>query len=362
LQKGKGVAVDFLTSAHPRVVFAFWLGVVVIAMALLMLVVILVMRQMVMRRERNRIRAATRWHQILLDSVRGPATTPPSLPRADLPGFVDAWNHVHQSLGEHDDTGLQRVAREIGLERQLYLAVDHGNFHNRVMSIIALGYLRSRTHFDKLVRYLDDRSTIISLSAARALMHIDPARAVTMLVPHIVERNDWPQGGVAQILHDASPALVSKELSEVALQANADVAPRLVRFLADVSPTAAAPVIRQILQSRPDDHLVSTCLQVMTEQEDLDLVRALLAHPRWHVRMHAAAAIGRLGKSSDVARLEPLFADPQWWVRYRAAQALSRLPGIDHEDMQRIRAAQTDRFACDVLDQVMAECNMGVDQ
>jgi len=181
-------------------------------------------------------------------------------------------------------------------------------------------------------------------------------------VPHIVERNDWPQGGVAQILHDASPALVSKELSEVALQANADVAPRLVRFLADVSPTAAAPVIRHILQSRPDDHLVSTCLQVMTEQDDLDLVRALLAHPRWHVRMHAAAAIGRLGKSSDVARLEPLFADPQWWVRYRAAQALSRLPGIELEDVQRIRAAQTDRFACDVLDQVMAERNMGVDQ
>ena len=353
---------DFLTSAHPRVIFAFWLGVVVIAMALVMLAVIVIMRQVVMRRERNRIRAATRWHQILLDSVQGPAIAPPPLPNSDLPGFVDAWNHVHQSLGEHDDTGLQRVAREIGLERQLYVAVDHGNFHNRVMSIIALGYLRSRTHFDKLARFLDDRSTIISLSAARALMHIDPARAVTMLVPHIVERNDWPQGGVAQILHDASPALVSKELSEVALQANADVAPRLVRFLADVSPTAAAPVIRHILQSRPDDHLVSTCLQVMTERDDLDQVRGLLAHARWHVRMHAAAALGRLGDASDAQHLLPLLADLQWWVRYRAAQALSRLPGIEFEDMQNIRAAQTDRFACDVLDQVMAERNMGVDQ
>ncbi|HEU0306134.1 MAG TPA: HEAT repeat domain-containing protein [Lysobacter sp.] len=353
---------DFLTSANPRVVFAFWLGVVVIAMALLMLVVIIVMRQLVMRRERNRIRAATHWHQILVDSAQGLNTSPPSLPRNDLPGFVDAWNHVHQTLGNHDDTGLQRVAREIGLERHLYLAIDHGNFHNRVMSIIALGYLKSRTHFDKLARYLDDRSTIISLSAARALMHIDPARAVTMLVPHIVQRGDWPQGGVAQILHDASPALVSKELSEVTLRANADVAPRLIRFLADVSPTAAAPVIRSILASPPDDHLVSTCLQVMTDPADLDLIRSLLTHERWHVRMHAAAALGRMGEASDEKRLLPLLKDSQWWVRYRAAQAISRLPGMDEEGMQRVRAKQIDRFACDVVDQVMAERNMGVDQ
>lgn len=353
---------DFLTSAHPRVIFAFWLGVVVVAMALVMLLVILVMRQVVLRRERNRIRAATRWHGILLDAARGAATTPPSLPRADLPGFVDAWNHVHQSMNTQDDAALQRVAREIGLERQLHLAVDHGSFHNRVMSIIALGYLRSRTHFDKLARYLDDRSTIISLSAARALMHIDPARAVTMLVPHIVQRQDWPHGGVAQILHDASPALVSQELGEATLQANADVAPRLIRFLADVSPVAAAPVIRRVLQSPPDDHLVSTCLQVMTDPADLDLIRGLLAHERWHVRMHAAAAIGRMGQPGDERRLLPLLSDPQWWVRYRAAQALSRLPHIDAEAIAGLRAEQHDRFACDVLDQVMAERNMGVDR
>ena len=353
---------DFLISAPPRVVFAFWLGVVVIVMALLMLAVILVMRQVVLRRERNRVRAATRWHQILLDSAQGVSAAPPSLPRADLPGFVDAWNHVHQSMGNQDDTGLQRVAREIGLEQQLYLAIDHGSFHNRVMSIIALGYLRSRTHFDKLARYLDDRSTIISLSAARALMHLDPARAVTMLVPHIVQRNDWPQGGVAQILHDASPALVSKELGEVALQANADVAPRLIRFLADVSPTAAAPIIRRVLESPPDDHLISTCLQVMTDPNDLGLIRSLLSHERWHVRMHAAAALGRMGQPGDEQRLLPLLADTQWWVRYRAAQALSRLPHLDEAALQGIRAGLTDRFACDVLDQVLAERNMGVNQ
>lgn len=353
---------DFLTSANPQVAFAFWLGVVVVAMALLMLGVILVMRQIVVRRERNRLRASTLWRRVLVDATQGIRETMPALPRRDVPGFIDAWNGVHQSFGDHDNPGLQRVAREVGLERHLHLAIDHGNFHNRVMSIVALGFLRSRAHFDKLARYLDDRSTIISLSAARALMLIDPARAVTMLVPHIVSRQDWPQGGVSEILHEASPELVSKELGEVALRANADVAPRLIRFLAEVSPVEATPVIRRILREPPDDHLVSTCLQVMTEPADLDMVRPLLAHGRWHVRMHAASALGRLGSMADHGLLTPLLTDAQWWVRYRAAQALSRLPGMAAEDMQRIRDAQSDRFACDVLDQVMAERNMRVDQ
>lgn len=353
---------DLLNSANPRVVFAFWLGVVVVAMALLMLVVILVMRQVVAQRERNRERASKLWRGVLVDSMYGTVVSVPALPRRDLPGFVDAWNSVHQSLGDDDNPGLQRVAREVELERHLYVAVDQGNFHDRVMSIIALGFLKSATHFDKLAHYLEDRSTIISLSAARALMHIDASRAVTMLVPHIVSRQDWPQGGVAQILHEVPPAMVSKELGEVALQANADIAPRLIRFLADVSPTEAAPVIRRILGSSPDDHLVSTCLQVMTTPEDLDLARPLLTHERWHVRMHAASAIGRLGGDGDDALLLPLLGDAQWWVRYRAAQALTRLPHVDEQMMQHIRVRQTDRFACDVLDQVMAERNMGVDQ
>lgn len=353
---------DFLNSADARVAFAFWLGVVVVAMALVMLVVILVMRQVVTRRERNRERAATRWRALMLDAVHDVAVKVPALPAGDLAGFVDAWNSVHESLGGDGHPGLQRIAAQVGLEQRLYLAIDHGSFHNRVMSIIAMGFLKSRTHFDRLARYLDDHSTIISLSAARALMMIDPSRAVGLLVPHIVERQDWPQGGVAQILQDAGPGQVTRELGEVTLLANADVAPRLIRFLADVSPREAAPVIRTILDASPDDHLVSTCLQVITDPQDLDRVRALLGHARWHVRMHAAAALGRMGAAGDEVMLQPLLADEQWWVRYRAAQALLRLPHIQAHDIQRIRAAQTDRFACDVLDQVLAEKNMGVQQ
>jgi HEAT repeat protein len=228
------------------------------------------------------------------------------------------------------------------------------------MALTALGILRNRAHYDDIARYLDDRSSIVSLSAARALMQLDPQRAIALFVPQIVARPDWSQSGVAQILKDAGPAAVSGTLGEVVLQANADVAPRLIRFLADVNPGQANAVIRKLLRTSADEHLISTCLQVMSSQADLDLVRPLLSRERWHVRMHAATAIGRLGGAGDEQLLVPLLADAQWWVRYRAAQALIRLPSMHEGGITLLRETQTDRFACDILDQVLAEEKIGV--
>lgn len=350
----------FLTDADAQLVFAFWLGVVVVAMALVMLTVIVCMRRAMLRRERIHRQAAERWRKVLEEAAHGVAVSAPALPARELTGFLEVWNHVHDGVDGRVVPGLQRIAREVDLARRLEDGLAHGGLHNRVVTLIALGYLRNRGAFDRVARYLNDRSAIVSLSAARALMLIDPQRAVAMFVPQIVLRQDWSQSGVAAILKEAGPEAVSHELGEVALQANADVAPRLVRFLADVSPQAAAPVIRRILRSSHDEHLLSTCLQVVTDTAELPLVRELLGRERWHVRMHAASALGRIGAADDEQRLLPLLADAQWWVRYRAAQALARLPSVGDVELARIRAEQTDRFACDILDQVIAEKAMGV--
>lgn len=350
----------FLTDADAQLVFAFWLGVVVVAMALVMLTVIVCMRRAMLRRERIHRQAAARWRALLEKAAGGTATGIPALPATELSGFLEAWNHVHDDLGGRIVPGLQRIARELDLAHRLQARLAHGGLHDRVVALVALGHLRDPASFDRIARHLGDRSAIVSLSAARALMLVDARRAVAMFVPQIVHRQDWSQSGVAAILKEAGPDAVSHELGEATLQANADVAPRLVRFLADVSPEAAAPVIRRILRTSQDEHLLSTCLQVVHEADDLPLVREMLGRERWHVRMHAASALGRIGVPDDEQRLLPLLSDAQWWVRYRAAQALARLPSVGDVELARIRAEQTDRFACDILDQVIAEKAMGV--
>lgn len=346
----------FDLTSNPKVAFAFWLGVAVVAMTLVILSVIVVMRQVVSYRERTHLEAVARWSGLLATSA--PADLP-SLASRDVGGFIVAWV-ARAARGDASTSRLRESAAAVGLEKHLLRYLDRGDFNDRVAAITALGYYGDVVHFDRIARFLGDSSPIISLCAASALMRLDTPRAVQLFVPQITRREDWSRGRIAAILRDTSHESVAKALSEATLRANAELSPRLIRFLAGISPKDASAVIRACLKADKDDHLTSTCLQVMTEPADLDLVRPLLTHSQWHVRMHAAAAIGRLGTRGDEPLLVRLLSDSQWWVRYRAAQALMQLPFLDEAALYAIGEAQNDRFAVDILGQVMAEKKMGI--
>ena len=347
-----------LNSADPVVAFALWLGIGVALLAVLMLIVIIVMRVVVLHRERVHAAAVAYWRAILVNKPEDGRIPP--LHRRDLSGFLEVWNDVHEPLKGATTPYFARVAREVGLEGHLRRRLLRAGFHSRLVALIAMGHVQNSASFDLVEEFVDDKNPIVSLCAARALMQIDPTRPVSKFVPQIVKRSDWSQGSVATILSEAGADAVARELSEATLQANVEIAPRLIRFLAGVSQEAAAPIVRKIVQTSKDERLISTCLQVMTNREDLDCVRPLLAHPRWHVRMQAAVTLGRLGVPGDDQRLIAILTDQQWWVRYRAAQALLRMSFVGAENMRRIQAAQTDGYARDIIKHVLAEQAMGI--
>ena len=57
-------------NAEGQVALAFWVGICVTAMSVLLLAVVLVLRQLAQRRERNHLRAAALWKQVLGDAMR----------------------------------------------------------------------------------------------------------------------------------------------------------------------------------------------------------------------------------------------------------------------------------------------------
>jgi hypothetical protein len=346
---------DFLAGSDPKVVFAFWLGVGLVVVTVVMLAVILGMRQIALRRERIHAQAMARWSGIVAPTANPRAGGIPELRRRDLSGFLELWNGVHETLHGETTPHLAEVARLTGLEDHLHRILDGDSFLNRLNAVIALGHVKNERSFQRAAELMDDKSPIISLCAARAMMQIDSGRAVSLFVPRIVQRGDWSPGSVAALLQEADDPSLSQELIEVTLRATGDVAPRLIRFLAGVDKAAAGPIIREILATSSDGRMLSTCLQVISDPGLLDCVRPLLSHPRWHLRMQAAVTIGRLGGSGDEALLVPLLGDPQWWVRYRTAQALMRLASVGREGLRRIQAEQADRYARDIIEHVLAE-------
>jgi HEAT repeat protein len=113
--------------------------------------------------------------------------------------------------------------------------------------------------------------------------------------------------------------------------------------------------VRAALRDIDQPDVTAAALDALWHPEDADLARARLRHEAWHVRLAAVKALGRFGVGPDRAALEERLADANWWVRYRAAQALARLPGMDRAALVALRAAQQDRFAADMLGQVLSE-------
>jgi hypothetical protein len=340
------------------IAIAFWAGVAVAAMTFITLAVIIVMRQAMLRQERIHAKAVAFWKAVIIATPADGGGLIPPLPNRDMTGFLEVWNEVHEPLHGGTTPHLARIAREVGLEDRLYNRLSDSRFHTRLVAIIAIGNVQNAASFARIEKFIDDANPIVSLCVARALIQIDPGRAISMFVPRIARRSDWSPGSIATILDDAGAERVTRELSEATLQANVDMAPRLIRFLASASPASAAPIIRNILLTSTDGRLMSTCLQVMANSKDLDCVRSLLVHPRWHVRMQAAVTLGRLGVPGDEQLLVAILSDKEWWVRYRAAQALLKLGFVNTDGMHRILMSQTDEYARDIIEHVLAEEEM----
>ena len=119
--------------------------------------------------------------------------------------------------------------------------------------------------------------------------------------------------------------------------------------------TVASTVIQQLLQSDVDDRVLGACLKVADGPLELEQVRRLTDHPRWHIRMRAAIALGRFGQKDDCPLLLDMLADREWWVRYRAAQSLVQLPFLNRDELLTMRDSVEDPYGRDMMDQVLSE-------
>lgn len=338
---------------------AYWVAVLTLLLAFSLLTVIVFLRARSQRRELRDKRAQQHWLQVMRHVLAGEEAQARPVGRDEVAGFIEAWNATHESLSPPDSARLLPLGHRVGLVD----AARHmlrGSYHDRAMAIIALGHLRDHSTFDELVPFLNDHSPIVSLCAAHALGQVDPPQAMAMFVPMILERDDWMPGNVAHILARNGDGSAVRELDSALLRANTSTMVKLVRFMADIDPGHAAGVIRQLLDSSVDDHAVSVCLQLVSDKQDRERVAGFLGAPRWHVRMHAASALGRIGEAADARRLEPLLADRVWWVRYRAAQALLALPGMGTAALRQVQQRQSDAYGRDIIDQVLSEHDMRI--
>lgn len=346
---------DFAASSDPILHFAFWSGVVAAALTLLLVLQIILMRFKLNYRERRKNRFLSVWQPLMVQSLAENIQHYPPIHKADIAEFINLWNHFQESLRGESKECLNQLARAVSIDQMALKLLRHRSVTEQLLAIMTLGHLRDKSAWKVLSGLIQDSNPVISLAAARALMQIDASAAVCLFMPLLGVRTDWPASKIAAILKEAGASVISEPLAELIRHAPVQQLPGLIHFLDLSYAELGASLVREILETSTNTQVIAACLLAMRDARNLDLARKQLKHPDWPVRVQAAAALGRIGSAADRESLLSLLQDPQWWVRYRAAQALSNLPFVTLSQLQQLQAEQTDPYARDMLQQVIAE-------
>lgn len=326
---------------------------IILSMVAILVAWILILR---VRRDKEDARRKTllaTWRPILAESmIEDPEVVPPIAPR-DLHLVLYLWNHMQESIKGDVAQGLNSVARRAGMDQEARRLLQHGRLREQLLAVATLGHLRDAQDWDALAGLAASENPFLSLAAARGLVMIDPARALTALIPLISHRSDWSPLKVITMLTAAGSDVAAKAVGEAAVEAAPAIAARLIRYLAATRSPQALPPLRKIL-ARPDcpDEVIAACLHVFglcSDPRDLPTVRRFIGHGTWFVRLQATVSLGAMGMEEDEPALHRLLHDEKWWVRYRAAEALTALPSMTVEKLAAVHESLTDPAVREVL-------------
>jgi len=348
------LAVRLGAPADPILAAAYWTGIAALLLTLLLGLQILRLRISLRARQRRETRALARWRPILNAAIVG--DSPPQLPplaASERLHFIKLWVHLQASLRGEAGAALNDIAARLGLADEARAMLGRRARTERLLAALMLGHLGDRQAWPQLLRLAGMDDPTLSLTALWALVRIDPQAAAEYLTPLFIEREDWAMSHVAGILQQAGSPVVAV-LAGMLPRLRLERLPRALRIAEALRVELPADSLRDALASG-DVAVVTAALRIVNTPLLQDAVRARLRDEDWQVRVQAAKALGRIGDRSDVERLVALLADREWWVRYRAAQALVELPWLKRPDLAALHARLEDRYAADMLAQVLAE-------
>ena len=347
----------FSTPSDPFAAVAFRVGVAALLLVLLMLALIVVLRFRLQHRQKREAAFNAVWRPLLVEAVSADVllTSLPELPRSDEVFFFRLWNYLQASLRGSANERLNRVARHLRCDQYARADLQRGNRTDRLMAIIMLGQLRDMDAWDLLAHQAGLPDSLASLNAARALVQIDPLKAIGLLLPMLVSRKDWDINQVANFLGGPTQQAFYLLLRKNILQLKRQDWLRALQLAAALRLALPEKIMRTVMVLSPD---VQTLAAAMNLAADLSLrpqIRKLLGHENWLVRVQATRFLGFYGDDTDVESLKNLLQDPQWWTRFEAAQSLLRMPFFGRQKLLLLRDQVQGTQELAMLDHVLAE-------
>lgn len=331
------------------------------------LLLLFFLRHLNQKRLRERTEIQHYWQQQLFAACDATAPLPLDTiqqqhlkKRADLMlWFLQRWSQMHRYVRGDADDGLAILASQLELEYECLNLAERDDVRTLIAANIALGDLPELApeSVSYLVEQMSHRSSMVVLTALRALMRYHPRLALSLFLrrPQLVA----PERLVA-ILKECPPNLLTAEVLQSILDKSPQHVAYLLRVLKGVKVALEPLALRKIIEKYSNDtDVLAASLGLIEHPKLLPLARRYLEHESIAVRVQATAALGRFAQPGDEPLLWRQLSDSAWWVRYRAAEALYHLPNVDPNDLMRRAHKLKDPFARDMMEQMYAEVTYG---
>lgn len=331
------------------------LVIIVVILSLLIFILITIKRILLIYRAYRKTRFLNLWRPLLAETVVSIPQHLPALEHKFVHDFITEWNTLYIKLSGNAHDNLVALAKRYNIKEVAIKMLVSPHISIQLLGIVTLGNMQVSTAWPYIKNIADNKAFLISIVAYRALFQIDSDRAIEEVLPDLLDRTECPPTLVARLIKDNHNPRLCEILENSIPNASTAKLANIVRFLGAQRCENAAKIYNELLKQPVDDHIISLCLVEINHPSSIDLVRQFVDYPRWHVRVHAAHALGKIGGKEDLVYLLELLHDKQWWVRYRAAEAIINLPFISAEELQIIKNRLDVPSALEILEQVIAE-------
>ena len=312
--------------------------------------------------DREMQRLKTSWWPVLARASMGerghPGSRKRNLGSNSRVRLLREWCRFHANIRGDSTAVLEELAMQLGLLATARRLLGRHAMSKRLLAMQALGYLRDEDSWMRIEALLTHPSVPMSITAATALTHIDPERAIPIIIPIICQHRRWPRTQIGRILNIAGPDNVTGPLCRAIESADDEDAMCLLQFFESAYMNEIDSLAARLLTTRASPGVLAAALRAVRGHLPDPVIHRLAAHKVWFVRMQAANVLGRFGRREDYAVLEPLLSDPEWWVRYRAAQAITKLPFLGPNALRKLCNRQRDRYARGAMRHALAEAGL----
>lgn len=344
------------------VIAAFWLTLSVLLASVVLFFYALGYRLRSVLNGRRRLAVQQRWRDVFsaaaLSKTESRDIALPQFERIEQADLFHEWNLARETVRGDAGDNLNIIAGRMGLPGIARELMSSGHLQSRLMGMQTLGNVRDAASWEPVEKLLVHANTALSVTAASAMVNIDAPRAIERLMPMISQRRDWPRTRVSNFLRRAGSDVISEPLFRAIRGSKPLDIVYYLQFAELAESTVIDAIAEDLIRTSNDPAVLAGALRLISGHSGVPRIVALVHHDVWYVRMHAAKVLGRVGQPEHLGLLETLLTDTEWWVRYRAAQAISSLPFVGPNRLRQIKNRQRDKYASDMLGQVLAEVGL----